>query len=88
MTKKKAPADDAYDDDEPAEEDMVSTAPEDTEPPQPELTTTEPADGDTYKVGQDCTVKGQFYASGAVIVLTPEELESVQAVGIKIHPAE
>jgi hypothetical protein len=83
MTKKKAPAEDAWDD-EPVE---AEVEPEAEEAAEPELTTVEATDEGVYKTGQDCTIKNQFYAAGATVVLTPEELESVQAIGIKILPA-
>jgi hypothetical protein len=85
MAKKKS-SDESYVEDEPQEEMDAVAETDPKEPEQPELTTTEATEEGVYKTGQDCTVKNQFYAAGATIVLTPEELESVQAIGIKILP--
>jgi hypothetical protein len=61
---------------------------EDESEPEPELTTTEATDEGVYKLGQACVIRGQSYPEGATVALSPEELESVQAVGVKIYPAD
>jgi hypothetical protein len=86
MAKKKSTAWD----DEPVpadeEQDEASVAGEEEEAPQPEVTSTEATEEGVYKTGQACTIRGQHYDEGAEVALTPEELESVQAVGVKIYP--
>jgi hypothetical protein len=87
MAKKKS-SDESYVEDEPQEEMDAGSAIDPKEPEQPELTTTEATEEGVYKTGQACVIKGQSYPEGAEVALTPEELESVQAVGVKIHPAD
>ena len=85
MAKKKS-SDESYVEDEPEDEMAGGADTTEAEPEQPEVTTTEATEEGVYKTGQACIIKGQQYPEGAEVALTPEELESVQTVGVKIHP--
>jgi len=85
MSKKKSSTE-SYVEDEPEDEMAGGADTTEAEPEQPEVTTTEATEEGVYKTGQACIIKGQQYPEGAEVALTPEELESVQTVGVKIHP--
>jgi hypothetical protein len=57
-------------------------------PAEPEPTTTEATDEGVYVCDSDgVAIKGVVHNKGDKVALTPEELESVQAVGVRILPA-
>jgi hypothetical protein len=67
----------------PVEEEGVDSS----EPP--EYQPIEPNNMNVYHVGQDCSIKNQFYPKGSRVALTPEELATVQDVDLQFyHPVE
>lgn len=58
-------------------------------PPAPVPTETAADDGGVYVVDSvEISIKGQLYHKGDKVNLTPEELEAVQASGVRILPVE
>jgi hypothetical protein len=58
-------------------------------PPAPVPTETAADDGGVYVVDSvEISIKGQLYHQGDKVSLTPEELEAVQASGVRILPVE
>lgn len=51
-----------------------------------EKTNVQASEDGVYCVDQDINIKGQAYKRGDKVNLTPEELESVQASGVKMLP--
>ena len=51
-----------------------------------ERTNVQSTEDGVYLVDQDINIKGQPYKRGDRVNLTPEELESVQASGVKMLP--
>lgn len=86
MSKKKS-NNESYIEDEPQDETEADSALDADVGTQPEVTSTEATEEGVYKTGQACTIKGVAYEEGAEVALTPEELATVQEVGVKIYPA-
>lgn len=87
MAKKKSTTwDDEPEEDQDVAEDGTEQPPDEPVPPEP--TSTEASDEGVYLVDSEAiNIKGQPYKKGDKVSLTPEELEAVQASGVRILPA-
>jgi hypothetical protein len=82
------PEDQDVEEDTEADADVTADKGEE-EPPPPVPTETAASDDGVYRVDSaEISIKGQLYHKGDTVSLTPEELETVQAMGVRILPVE
>lgn len=86
MASKKKSTWDTEDTSEDTYTDVEDEGAEKKEQPEQEKTSVQASEDGIYCVDQDINIKGVAYKRGDKVNLTPEELESVQASGVKMLP--